>query len=154
MRNFTGKFRSPLNNQEWLAFDFPATSANSAQVMIRWEKVAVPFTVEIPNVEALMLRNVEQAIAANPTDWKIALDTAAQFRNAKKWDMAIAWADKSIKVKETYNNLAFKTQMLASAGRKDEALALAEKALAQGKTDKADTKNFEKWLADFKAGKM
>ena len=142
------------DNQEWLDFDFPATSPNSAQVMLRWEKVAVPFTVEIPNVEALMLRNVEQAIAANPTDWKIPLSAAAQFRNAKKWDMAIAWADKSIKVKETYDNLAFKTQMLASAGRKDEALALAEKTLAQGKTDKANTGSFEKWLADYKAGKM
>jgi len=142
------------DNQEWLNFNFPMATENSAQIMIRWEKIAVPFTVEIPNVEALMLTKVDQAIAANPTDWKIPLAAAGQFRNGKKWDMAIAWADKSIKVKETYDNLAFKTQTLAAAGRKDEALALAEKTLAQGKTDKADTSRFEKWLADFKAGKM
>ena len=142
------------DNQEWLNFSFPMTTENTAQIVIRWEKVAVPFTVEIPNVEALMLAKAEQTIAANPTDWKLPLAVARQYRNEKKWDTALAWADKSIKIKETYDNLAVKTQILAAAGRKDEALALAEKTLARGKTDKADTKNFEKWLADFKAGKM
>ena len=141
-------------NQEWLNFNIPTTTANSAQVLIRWEKIAVPFTVEIPNVEALMLTKVDAAIAANQTDWNIPLAVARQFSGDEKKDRAIAWADKSIKVKETYQNLAFKTQMLAAADRRDEALALADKAIALGKTDKADTSRFEKWLADYKAGKM
>ncbi len=142
------------DNQEWLNFNIPTTTTNSAQVVMRWERVAVPFSIEIPNVEALMLTKVEQAIAANPTDWNIPLAVARQFSGEEKKDRAIAWADKSIKVKETYQNLAFKTQMLAAAGRRDEALALADKAVALGKTDKADTSRFEKWLADYKAGKM
>jgi hypothetical protein len=142
------------DNQEWLNFSIPATTANSAQVLIRWEKIAVPFTVEIPNLEALMLTKVDTAIAANPTDWNIPLAVARQFAGEEKKHRAIAWADKSIKVKETYQNLSFKTQMLAAAGRRDEALALADKAVALGKTDKADTSRFEKWLTDYKAGKM
>jgi hypothetical protein len=142
------------DNQEWLNFNIPTATENSAQVLIRWEKIAVPFTVEIPNVEALMLTKVDAAIAANPSDWNIPLAVARQFSGDEKKDRAIAWADKSIKVKETYQNLAFKTQMLAAAGRRDEALALADKAIALGKTDKADTSRFEKWLADYKAGKM
>ena len=148
------KSQMVADNQEWLNINFPMTTANSAQVLIRWEKVAVPFTVEIPNVDALMLSKVDAAVAANPTDWNIPLNVARQFAGDEKKDKAIAWADKSIKVKETYQNLAFKTQMLAQAGRKDEALALADKALALGKADKADTSRFEKWLADYKAGKM
>ena len=148
------KSQMVADNQEWLNINFPMTTANSAQVLIRWEKVAVPFTVEIPNVDALMLSKVDTAVAANPTDWNIPLNVARQFAGDEKKDKAIAWADKSIKVKETYQNLAFKTQMLAQAGRKDEALALADKALALGKADKADTSRFEKWLADYKAGKM
>lgn len=148
------KSQMVADNQEWLNINFPMTTANSAQVLIRWEKVAVPFTVEIPNVETLMLSKVDTAVAANPTDWNIPLNVARQFAGDEKKDKAIAWADKSIKVKETYQNLAFKTQMLAQAGRKDEALALADKALALGKADKADTSRFEKWLADYKAGKM
>ncbi len=142
------------DNQEWLNFSVPTTTANSAQVLIRWEKVAVPFTVEIPNLEALMMTKIDAAVAANPNDWNIPLSVARQFSGEEKKDKAIAWADKSIKIKETYQNLAFKTQMLAAAGRRDEALALADKAVALGKTDKADTSRFEKWLADYKAGKM
>ncbi len=143
-----------VDNQEWLNFNIPTTTANSAQVLIRWEKVAVPFTIEIPNLEALMMTKIDAAVAANPNDWNIPLSVARQFSGEEKKDKAIAWADKSIKVKETYQNLAFKTQMLAAAGRRDEALALADKAVALGKTDKADTSRFEKWLADYKAGKM
>lgn len=139
------------DNQEWMNFNFPMTTANSAQIVMRWEKVAVPFTVEIPNLEALMMTKIDQAVAANPTDWNIPLAVARQFSGDENKDKAIAWADKSIKVKETYQNLAFKTQMLAAAGRKDEALTLAEKTLAQGKTEKTDMSRFEKWLADFKA---
>src|SRR6266446_427273 len=41
------------DSQEWLEYSFPVVTPNSAQVLIRWEKVAVPFTVEVPNVEAV-----------------------------------------------------------------------------------------------------
>lgn len=141
-------------NQEWLNIGIPMTTANSAQVLIRWEKIAVPFTVEIPNMEALLQTKIDAAMTANPNDWNIPLSVARLYSGNEKKDKAIAWADKSIKVKETYQNLAFKTQMLAAAGRKDEALALADKAVALGKADKVDTSRFEKWLADYKAGKI
>ena len=39
-------------------------------------------------------------------------------------------------------------------GRKDEALAVADKAIAKGKADKMDIAGFEKRIADIKAGKM
>lgn len=142
------------DNQEWLNFNFTTATANSAQILIRWERIAVPFTVEIPNVEALMQKKIDAAVAANPTDWEIPFNVARQYAGDDKWDTAIMWADRSIKVRETYKNLAFKAQILAVAGRRDEALAAADRALAQGKTEKADTGRFEKWLTDFKAGKM
>src|SRR6266567_1933263 len=42
-------------NQEWLMYSFDPVSDNSAQVNIRWEKVRVPFTVEVKDVTALAL---------------------------------------------------------------------------------------------------
>ncbi|MGI8787664.1 MAG: DUF2911 domain-containing protein [Pyrinomonadaceae bacterium] len=148
------KPQTVADNQEWLEYSFPMAAPNSAQVLIRWEKLAVPFTVEVPNVEALMEKKIEAAVAASPNDWKIPLTVANQYAGEDKWDTAIAWADKSIKVKETFQNLAAKAQYLYAAGRKDEALALADKAVAQGKADKVDTSRFEKRLTDMKAGKM
>ena len=68
--------------------------------------------------------------------------------------LAQAWPDKSIKVKETFRNLSSKANYLYLAGRKDEAFALADKAIAKGKADKVDTAAFEKRVANWKASKM
>jgi hypothetical protein len=141
------------DNQEWLQYSFPSVTANSAQVLIRWEKVAVPFTVEIPNVDALMRTKIDAAIAANPTDWRIPLQVANQYANDDKWDEALKWVEQSIKVKETYQNLAGKASLLYAAGRKGEAFAVAEQAIKRGKADNVDTARMEKRLADWKAAK-
>jgi hypothetical protein len=142
------------DNQEWLVYEIPEVGPSSARVNIRWERLRVPFTVEVPNVEALMRAKVDAAIAANPTVWQIPLQVANQYANDDKWDEALKWADQSIKVKETFQNLAMKAQLLFNAGRKDEAFAVADKAIERGKADKADTSRFEKRLADMRAGKM
>ena len=148
------KPRPAGGNQEWLLFSIPEVTRDAAQVVLSWENVAVPFTVQVPNVEALMRARADAAIAANPTDWRLPLQVANVYAGDSKWDEALRWADQSIKVKETFQNLAAKTNMLFNAGRKDEAFALGEKAVAQGKADKVDTSGFEKRLADMKAGKM
>jgi len=66
----------------------------------------------------------------------------------------MTWLDQSIKVKETFRNLSSKANALYKAGKKDEAFAVAEQAIQRGKADKVDTTNFEKRLADMKAGKI
>jgi hypothetical protein len=147
------KPQAVADSQEWLEYSFPVVTANSAQVLIRWEKVAVAFNVEVPNVEAVALAKVNAAITANPTDWRIPLAVANQYANDDRWDEALKWADQSIKVKETYQNLAARAQLLYAAGRKDEAITAAERAIERGKADKADTARMEKRLADWKAAK-
>ena len=142
------------DNQEWLMYSMPNVTANSAQVVIRWEKLALPFTVEVPNVEAVTRAHIDAAIAADPSDWKIPLAVGNQLANDDNWNDALMWAERSIKVKETFQNLSAKARWLAAAGRKDEALAVAELAIQRGKSDKVDMTRFEKWLAGFKAGKM
>jgi hypothetical protein len=142
------------DNQEWLLYSIPVVTPNSAQVLIRWEKVAVPFTVEVPNVDALMRAKIDAAVAANPNDWQLPLTVARQYANDDKVDEALKWADQSIKIKPTFQNLSAKAQLLFAAGRKDEAVAIAEQAIQQGKADNVDTSRFEKRLVDLKAGKM
>ncbi len=66
----------------------------------------------------------------------------------------MAWLDDSIKAKETFRNLSAKANALYKAGKKEEAVAFGEKAVERGKADKVDTTNFEKRLADMKAGKI
>lgn len=145
-------------NQEWLQFTIDPINDNSARVNIRWEKLTVPFTVEVPDVNAVTLAKARAAVnAAKPEDWRTPFQ-AANYALQNKVDTddqeAMAWLDQSIKVKETFQNLSVKARVLYKMGKKEEAIALGEKAVQRGKMDKNDTANFEKALADMKAGKM
>jgi hypothetical protein len=139
---------------ELLQYTIPTENPSSAQVVLRWEKVKVPFTVEVPNVEATWRSRAEAAIAANPTDWRIPMNVAGYYGSESKWDEALAWADKSIKVQEAWENLRLKANLLFNAGRKDEGFKVAEAAIAKGKADKKDTTGFEKRVADLRSAKM
>lgn len=141
-------------SQEWMAFTFDPVTANSAQVNLRWEKVSVPFTVEVKDVKALWRAKADALISANPTNEVLPLQVANAYAADKNWDEALKFVDQSIKVKETFRNLSAKANILWAAGRKDEALTVANAAIAKGKADKVDTAAFEKRVADMKAGKM
>jgi len=142
------------DNEEWLTLSIPNVTPTTAKIVLRWEKIAVPFTVEVPNVEALTRARIDSAVAANPTDWRLPLTVANYYANNNTPDEAMKWVEQSIKVKETFQNLSTKANLLFTAGRKDEALTIAEQAIQRGKADKVDTSRFEKRIADLKAGKM
>jgi hypothetical protein len=142
------------DNQEWLLYTFDPVSENATTVNIRWAQIRVPFTVEVKDVKALWRAKADAVIAANPTNEILPLQVAQTYANDKNWDEALKFVDQSIKVKETFRNLSAKTNVLWAAGRKDEALKVADAALAKGKTENANTSAFEKRVADMKAGKI
>ena len=145
-------------NQEWLAFTFDPVTDDSAQVNIRWEKISVPFTIKVPDVAAATFARLKTTVGnAKPDDWRTPMQAGNYLiNNTNPADDAqgMAWLDQSIKVKETFQNLSSKANALYKAGKKEEAVALGEQAVQRGKTDKVDTTNFEKRLADMKAGKI
>src|SRR5258705_7595446 len=143
------------DNQEWLMYSFDPVTDNSAQVNIRWEKIKVPFTVEVKDITALTLEKARSAVAgAKPDDWSTPYQAATFALQNKDVEEGMNWLDQSIKVKPTFRNLSAKATALYKAGRKDEALVVADQAIAQGKTDKVDTTNFAKSVAEMKPGKM
>jgi len=141
------------DNQEWLVYTFDPVTENSATVNLRWEKVRVPFTVEVKDVRAAWRKRADEMIAANPTAQQLPLQVAQGYFGAKNYDEALKFAEQSIKIKETFGNLSLKSNILGELGKKDEAQTVADKAIAQGKADKANTAAFEKRVADRKAAK-
>jgi tetratricopeptide (TPR) repeat protein len=140
------------DNQELLLYTFDPVTPNSATVNLRWANVSVPFTVEVKDVKALWRQKTDALIAANPTNEVFPLQAASVYVNDKNYDEALKYIDQSIKIKPTYRNLQSKANVLHTAGRNDEALATAEKAIAQGKAEGADTSAFEKRVASWKSG--
>jgi Protein of unknown function (DUF2911) len=145
------------DSQEWLEYSFDPVKDNSAQVNIRWEKVRVPFTVEVKDVDALALQKARAAVAAaKPDDWRTPLQASNYFlqNNSKDDDQeALGWLEQSLKVKETYGNMFAKARWLASQGKTQEAITTGERALQLGKESKADTAALERRLAEWKAKK-
>jgi len=145
------------DNQEWFMVSFDPVTENSATVNIRWEKVRVPFTVEVKDVKALWRAKAEALIAANPTNEVLPLQVAQTYLGDKNYVEALKFVDQSIKVKETFQNLRAKANGLWAAGKKEEALTVADAAIAKGKADKVNAQalaTFEKRVADMKAGKL
>jgi len=145
------------HDKEWLEYWIDPINENSAQVNIRWEKVRVPFTVEVKDVKALTLAKARaQVAAAKPDDWRTPLAAANYvLQNPGNGDTAEAerWLEQSIKVKETYQNMSAKARMLAAQGKTAEAITAGERALVLGKEAKANTAGFEKTMAEWKAKK-
>ena len=148
----TAKPKAVPESQELLAYNFDPVTANTATVNLRWEKVSVPFTVEVKDVKAVWRARTDALIAANPANEVFPLQAANTFANDKNWDEALKYVDQSIKTKPTFRNLSAKANILRNAGRKEEALAAADQAIAKGKADSVDTTPFEKRVAGWKSG--
>jgi hypothetical protein len=140
--------------QEWLAYDIEPTSPTAARVNIRWERLRVPFTVEVKDVTGLVLSKARAAMAERPDDWQVRLQ-AFNFANAQKVsaEEAARWLEESIRIKETFNNLSAKARWLAAQGKRAEAAATGERALEVGRAAKAPPQalaDFEKRVAEWK----
>ncbi|MFN2501388.1 MAG: DUF2911 domain-containing protein [Pyrinomonadaceae bacterium] len=155
------KPQATADHQEFFAFTIDPTADNAVQVSIRWEKVRVPFTVEVKDVVATTLTKARAAVAAaKPDDWATPYNAAVYARSNKAAEDAPKWfeqslraAEEQLKVKETFPALNRKVNSLVALGRTQEAIAVAEKAVDRGKADKVDTAALEKRIVDMKAGK-
>jgi len=148
------KPQSASDSQEWLVYTFDPVTDNSATVNLRWDKVRVPFTVEVKDVKAAWRKRADELIAANPTAGQLPLQVAQTlWGRFKDNEEALKYVEQSIKVKETFVNLSTKSNILWDLGKKEEAQTVADAAIAKGKADKVNTAAFEKRVADRKAAK-
>jgi hypothetical protein len=146
--------------QEWLLYTFDPVGESSAQVNLRWERLRVPFTVEVRDVKALAVEKMRASVAAaKPDDWRTPLQAANYvFVNNLTANMpeAMQWLEQSLKTKETFGNLYTKARVLASTGKNAEAVATAEKALQMAKApnsgvDAPSIADLEKRVGEWKS---
>jgi hypothetical protein len=125
------------SSRETLSYDFEKVFGNSAEVVLSWEKLAIPFTVSVGDINGRVLGQLRDAITSRKPDDVRPLNQAAGFVLSNKisgsYQEAIGWLDESIKIKETFGNLNAKARLLAEMGKKADAIATAEKAIQVGK---------------------
>ncbi len=122
----------PSDLHEALTYDFDQITPNSAAVTLRWEKVAVPFKVgvDVNRIVAASLHN--QLRGLSQYTWE-GWDDAATYLLTNKTDLeeALKYENSSIENEERYDNLMTKSRILDALGRKTEAAAARDGALAR-----------------------
>ena len=147
---------SSTEHQEWMFLGFDNLTANSADLVLRWEKlrVAVPITADV-NTKALA--NARAAMTSlKPDDWRTPYQAASfTLSNEVAMDEGEQWLKKSLAIQENHTNLNLLARWQMKAGKKKEAIATGEKAIAAGKASKetVDTSGTEKLVAEWKAAK-
>jgi hypothetical protein len=113
-----------------LAYDFDDVKADSTVVTMRWEKIAVPFKVQV-NVNDLVTASIhKQQYGINQYYWEGWDDAAGYFlANKINLDEALKYEDLSIQNEERYDNLMNKSKILEAMGRRQDADAIRTKAL-------------------------
>lgn len=122
-----------IANKEALTYDFDDPRPNSVVITMRWERVAVPFKVEVntPEITAKSLRN--QLRSRAQFEWQPWMEAANYLLDNKLSAAdALKYADRSIENEDRFENEMTRSRSLSVLGRKQEALAARDKAIAMG----------------------
>lgn len=156
------KAETSAANTELLTYDFDNVTDSSAQVNLRWERMRVPFTVQVKDVVGDTMTRLRAYLSSSDANDAVPyLNAAGYAKSVKLNDDANAWyaealkrTDAQIAQKETMQALGRKATILLNLGRNADALAAAERAVVVGKAAGADTAPLEKRIAELKAGKQ
>jgi hypothetical protein len=120
----------PAEAHNALAYDFDDVKPDSTVVTMSWDKVAVPFKVEV-KVNDLVTASIHRHLyGLNQFYWEGWDDAAAYFlANKINLDEALKDEDQSIQAEERYDNLLNKSKILEAMGRKQDAEMFRTKAL-------------------------
>ncbi len=141
----------PAEFRERMAFEFDDVTDTSAKIVLHWEKLKVPFTVEADTAKLVVSKaNADARAQLQAANWCIQNNTCL--------DDAGRWIDASIAQQETFSNLRAKALLLAKKKDAKGAVSYGDKALAAAKTAKQppppqQVKDLEGMVADWKKGK-
>lgn len=138
---------------EWLAFTITPASPGSAVVEMAWDKVRVPFKIEV-EVDKIVWSQLDAAIQSKPEPRTYLMAAYYAKESGQRMEEGLAWIDKAQALKESFGGHDLRARLLHRMGRKDEALKQLDKAIAFGQGDKnleEVIKDLEKLKAEWKA---
>lgn len=145
--------------QETMSFEVENVKATTADVVIAWERLEVPFTVDIGDMNGRILADIrKQMTTLKADDFRTPAQAAGFVLNSNlsaNYDEALKWIDASIKTREMVGNVSTKARLLAALNRKAEAVTIIERAIALGKaaTPAVNTADLEKMRDEWKNSK-
>ena len=132
---------------ERMTFTISDVTENSANVNLIWEKIKIPFKVDVETQELTLSK------ARSMADWSTPFQ-AAQYclTNDVNLDEAMKWIEASTLLNENYWNMRIKARLLEKTGKKGEAVTVLKKAIDYGskmQNKPFDFDQMQKMLADW-----
>jgi hypothetical protein len=131
---------------EWLKYEFLNETENSATIALEWEKLSIPFRVEVDYVNTQLesfRRELRSEKNFNP-GWRSFVQ-AAQFTASRNVDLqeGLQWANRAISEpfvgESNFVTLSTKASLLAKLGRTVEADSIMKQALPVGNMQQLHT---------------
>jgi len=117
-------------DQEWLSYSFTAPMPQSVTAELRWEKIAVPFKidVDVPEIVYNSMRN--ELTGINGFFWQ-GYNQAAEYciQQNVHLDQAGVWVERSLANQKNFKNMNTKAMLLERQGKQQEASALKKEAI-------------------------
>lgn len=122
---------APGDMHERLAYTFDDPTDSAVVATLRWEKLAVPFTIQVDTKAVVTDSLREQLRGLGRFFWQPWSQAAAwSAANGANLEEASKWADQSIAINENFTNLRVKAALLGQRGDEAGAAAAAQRSLA------------------------
>jgi tetratricopeptide (TPR) repeat protein len=142
---------------EWLKYEFLNETENSAVVALQWEKLSIPFKIEVDYVKEQLESFRRELRTDNGFIWQ-SWDQAAQWcvQYNTNLEEALLWTDSATGPNfggdKSFQAWSTKAQVLQKMGKDAEATAVMQKALPLGSMN--DVHQYARQLLGMKLNKM
>jgi Protein of unknown function (DUF2911) len=123
---------------EWLTFEVPQLSVDKATVVLRWENLAVPFTVETGTTTRTVSAARTAVSSAAAGDWRTPLRAANYAFDNGMMNEAQTWSDQAVKANENIQTLWLKARILQKNGHLADAVRTGELAISKAGSNDAE----------------
>jgi hypothetical protein len=144
--------RTVAESAEWMAFSFDNMTVTGGELVLRWERLALPIKIQV-SLEKTK-KDVSAAMASyDGKSWQTPY-RCANFNLEHGLDraQALSWNKLSVKAEENYFNSRLMALLLAETGDTKGAIEWGEKAIQLGKAAKTpfDTRPVERQVAEWR----
>lgn len=125
---------------ETLTIGLGNISTESGSIEIAWENTSVSMDFKV-NTKEVAEKNIHAAVAKGENLDKVYYNASRYYFDNGQTKEALKFIDQSLEVKNSFRSLYHKAKILASTGKKDKAIELAEEAVKMAKEE-----NEEGWI--------
>lgn len=118
---------------EWLKYEFVDQTENSAVIALQWEKVMIPFKVEVDIIKTMLddyRTELKSAHGFDPKAWAQAADFCLKHKT--NMEEGNEWASKAMLFQKDFGTMSTKAQFLTLKGETKRADSLMTEAMKVG----------------------